>query len=73
MKMMEVASGNVIYSLSREWDGASDAVYKEVKAYYDANRDRDEFRWGPNMFVTSPKYFMLFVAHAVAADVIRSL
>ena len=67
MKVIDTASGEVPYQFSDEWDSGARHVQREIKRYYERNRERDECKYGPYLFEQSGRYFMIFVANSAAA------
>ena len=68
LKAFSTANAEMLESLSERWNSASPALRKPIRRYYQRNRARDECRFGPNMFLTSPRYFLLFVADQIVRD-----
>lgn len=73
LKLIDTANGRVQWRLSCEWNAGNPAVQDEIERYCKANRGRDECRFGPDLFVVSPRYFLLFVANSAVRDMVRSL
>lgn len=67
-KLFDVGNGVVIDEFSNRWDATDEDVKDAVQEYYDANRGRDSMEFGPNVYLTSPRYFLHFVAHQIARD-----
>ena len=66
LKVFQTADAALVAGVSRRWSAASPEVKKQVKEYYRRCRSREECRFGPNMFLTSPRYFLIFVADRIA-------
>jgi len=72
-KIVETANGKLIYESSRSWDAADSLVGRAIEDYYEANRDRRDFQYGPQIYSVSPKHFLQFVAHTVAREMLAYL
>jgi hypothetical protein len=64
-KIFSTSDASLLTSVSDRWNAASPEVLKAVRRFYRRNRGRDECRFGPNMFLTSPRYFLVFVADRI--------
>jgi len=73
LKVVDTASGATRCELSQGWDAARQDVYSRIEQYYRRNYGRDDCRFGPELFVISPRHFLKFVADQVAEEVIVAL
>jgi hypothetical protein len=73
LKLVETARGTVPYEVSDGWDAASGQVRSDIEAYYQRNIGKDDCRFGPDMFLISPRYYMRFVADQVVSGLASRL
>jgi hypothetical protein len=73
LKVVDTATACFPFELSQTWDANEQPVRDEIDAYYRRNVGQDDCRFGPNLFVTSPSYFLRFVADRVAEGFTASL
>jgi hypothetical protein len=73
LKVIDTATAAFPYELSEGWDGGEDAVRKQIDAYYRRNYQKDDCRFGPELFTTSPSYFLRFVADRIAETITAAL
>lgn len=73
LKLVDTADGATLWQLAREWDAGSPHTKQQIEQYYEANRERGECRFGPDIFVVSPKHFLLFVSNCIARDMLENL
>jgi hypothetical protein len=73
VKMIDTSTATVPFELSESWDATQGQVERDIADYYERNRGRDDCRFGPNLFVTSPSYFMRFVADRIAERITESV
>jgi len=73
LKIVETAEGRVLFSLAERWDAAEHEVRQQIDAYYRRNADAQDCRFGPDIFLNSPRYFLRFVADQMAYRASRSL
>ena len=66
LKVIETASATVPYEFSEGWDAKFKNVRRDIDSYYKKNYGRDDCRFGSDLFVISPRYFLKFVANRVA-------
>ena len=71
LKVLDTANTSLISSVTGRWDSGTKQVRDKIKRYHERNRHRDECRFGPNIFTTSPRYFLLFVSHDIARDILH--
>jgi len=73
VKVLDTASAAVLFELAQEWDSGREDVRETIDAYYRQNIGSDECRFGPDLFLISPRYFLRFVAGAVADRIVAAL
>ncbi|MFO7956034.1 MAG: hypothetical protein R6X33_02920 [Candidatus Brocadiia bacterium] len=73
LKIVETGDGRVLFSVAERWDAAEHGVRQRIKAYYRRNSDAPDCRFGPDIFLNSPRYFLRFVADQVAYRASREL
>jgi hypothetical protein len=73
LKVVDTARGQVMFEMSDGWDGATRRVQDMIEGYYRSNIGRDDCRFGPNIFLISPSYYLGFVADRVADRMSREL
>ncbi|MGD2175583.1 MAG: hypothetical protein PVJ27_09285 [Candidatus Brocadiaceae bacterium] len=73
LKVLDTASGAVLFEVSETWDASERSTCREIEAYHDKNRESDECRFGTDLFLNSPRYFLRFVADRVACRVTEAL
>ncbi len=73
MKVIETARGTVAYEVSDVWNAAESRVRQDISDYYRDNIGEDDCRFGPDMFLISPRYYMHFVAAQVVGDLTAKL
>jgi hypothetical protein len=65
LKMVETARGTVAYEVSDVWNAAESRVRRDIQDYYQRHIGQDDCRFGPDMFLDSPRYYMRFVADQI--------
>ncbi|MCK4376177.1 MAG: hypothetical protein KAX19_12635 [Candidatus Brocadiae bacterium] len=73
LKVIDTASAEFPYELSDGWEAGCREVRDEIDSYYRRNYGKDDCRFGPELFVTSPSYFLRFVADRVAQRLTAAL
>jgi hypothetical protein len=73
VKVIDTATAEFPFELAERWHAGEREVRAEIDDYYRRNRGSDECRFGPELFVTSPHYFLRFVADQVAERLIAQL
>lgn len=73
LKVVDTATAAIPFALSDGWDANRQADREQIDIYYRRNRDCDDCRFGPELFVTSPSYFLRFVADSVAQRIATAL
>ena len=73
LKMVDTATAAMPVELSEGWDANRQSDREQIESYYRRNRDYDDCRFGPELFVTSPSYFLRFVADSVAQRLVTML
>ncbi|GAG22479.1 unnamed protein product, partial [marine sediment metagenome] len=73
LKVLDTATGEILYEMSEGWDTARRQARDEIDSYYRRNYGKDDCRFGPNLFVIAPRYFLRFVADRVADKVTAEL
>lgn len=73
LKFIDTATGRVLFSLSERWDAGQKPVQSMMDAYCRRNHVSDDGRYGPDLVLNSPRYFLRFVADQVAPRIISSL
>lgn len=73
MIAIDARDGEIIFRMTEHWDAGAPWVRKEINRYYKANRERDECRFGPDLFTLSPNYFLLFTANNAARRMLEEL
>ncbi|MHC4789751.1 MAG: hypothetical protein ACYS8K_11220 [Planctomycetota bacterium] len=73
LKVIDTASGAFPHELSEGWDAREEGVRHQIDDYWRRNRGKDDCRFGPELFVTSPSYFLKFVADQVAQRLTAAL
>lgn len=66
LKVVDTGRGDVAFELSDGWDAATRRVQDEIARYYDRNRGADDCRFGPDIFLISPRHYLSFIADRVA-------
>ena len=61
------------FELTQRWHAGEGHVRKQIDDYYRRNYGKDDCRMGPELFVTSPHYFLRFVSDQVAERLTNSL
>ncbi len=67
VKVVDTASAVLLYRYAGGWDAGRKETAARIRAYYRRNRERDGFRFGPDIFFISPRYFFRFVSDELAA------
>ena len=73
LKVVDTATAAIPFELSDGWDANRQTDRELIDSYYRRNRDCDDCRFGPELFVTSPSYFLRFVADSVAQRLVKTL
>ncbi len=73
VKVIDTGTGEVPFELSQSWDAGEQQARGAIDEYYRRNYGSDDCRFGPQLFVTSPHYFLRFVADRVADRLARTL
>ena len=73
LKLIDTAEGGTLWQLAREWDAGSPHGKGQIEDYYEDNRERGECRFGPDIFMVSPRHFLLFVANCIARDMLENI
>ncbi len=73
LKLVDTKSGTVAYEVSDVWNAAERRVRADITDYYQRNIGQDDCRFGPDMFLISPLYYMRFVADQVVGDMTARL
>jgi hypothetical protein len=73
LKAVDTSGGQVLAALTDEWNAGDRSVRADVESYYLANQEREECRFGPELFLNSPRYFLRFVADQAAERIASSL
>jgi len=73
LKVIDTATAQFPCELSEGWDAAEEGVRAEIDEYYRSNYGKDDCRFGPELFVVSPHYFLRFVADRAAEKLTRAL
>ena len=73
LKVVDTATAAIPFDLSDGWDANRQSDRELIDSYYRRNRDCDDCRFGPELFVTSPSYFLRFVADSVAQRLVTTL
>ncbi len=73
VKVLDTASAAVLFELTQEWDSGREDVREAIDAYYRQNIGSDDCRFGPDLFLISPRYFLGFVAGTVADRIVAAL
>jgi len=73
MKIVDTATAEVPYEISKGWDGSHRVVRDAVGLYYRTHVGSDDCKFGPDAFLVSPTYFLRFVAAEVADEVVAAL
>ncbi len=73
LKLVETGRGTVAYEVTDVWNAAESHVRAAITDYYQRNIGQDDCRFGPDMFLISPRYYMRFVADQVVSDMTARL
>jgi hypothetical protein len=73
LKLIETAQGTVAYEVNNVWNAADSPVRAAIEAYYQRNIGKDDCRFGPDIFLLSPRYYMRFVADQVVSGITARL
>ncbi len=73
LKLVDTSTGEVLVSLSEGWDAGDGGVHKRLEDYCRRNCGSGDCKYGTDMFLNSPRYFLRFVADQVAEKVVVSL
>lgn len=73
LKVIDTATAAFPYSLSEGWNASDREVREAIDSYYRRNHHRDDCRFGPELFRTSPLYFFRFVADRIAQKLTAAL
>jgi hypothetical protein len=73
LKVLDTATAACPFELSQTWDANERPVREAIETYYRRNVGRDDCRFGPNLFIVSPSYFLRFVADQVAESLTAGL
>ena len=73
LKVVDTATAAIPFQLSDGWDANRQTDRDLIDSYYRRNRDCDDCHFGPELFVTSPSYFLRFVADSVAQRIVTTL
>jgi len=73
LKLINTGKGKTLWQVAREWDAGSPRTKRQIEQYYEENRERGECRFGPDIFVVSPKHFLLFVSNCIARDMLDNI
>jgi hypothetical protein len=73
LKVIDTATATFPCELSETWDATDNQVAARIQAYYRRNRGSADCRYGPEVFVTSPSYFLRFVADDLANRISAAL
>ncbi len=73
LKVLDTAEGTLLYEQSEGWDAADSAVRAQIDDYCTIYRRETDCRFGPELFLNSPRYFLRFVADRIAFRVSRAL
>jgi hypothetical protein len=73
LKVVETAQGSVPFEVADGWDADDLHVRRDVDDYYRNHIGSDDCRFGPDIFLISPRYYMRFVADQVAGSITKRL
>jgi hypothetical protein len=73
LKVIDTATARFPFELSEGWDAGEARVRDEIEDYYRRNYGEDDCRFGPELFVLSPRYFLRFVADRTAERLTAAL
>lgn len=73
LKLIETGRGTVAYEVTNVWNAAEGRVRSAIEGYYKRNIGQDDCRFGPDMFLISPHYYMRFVADQVVGGLTARL
>ena len=73
VKIMDTGDAKVLCEFSDRWDAGCPRDEREIRAFYRRNRERDECRFGPDLFTISPRYFLMYVSNSVAHRMLAAL
>ncbi|KPK66193.1 MAG: hypothetical protein AMK73_00885 [Planctomycetes bacterium SM23_32] len=73
LKVIDTASAEFPFELSQSWHAGEQQTQEQIADYYRRNRERDDCRFGPDLFATSPGHFLRFVADRVAEQMAATL
>lgn len=73
LKVIDTSTAAIPFQLSEGWDANRRKDSDAIEAYYRRNKGRDDCRFGPDLFVTSPTYFLRFVADGIAQRLVAGL
>lgn len=66
LKVIDTATAEVLFEVAEGWNAGHEYVCRAIDAYYRRNIGSDDCRFGPDLFLVSPRYFLKFVAATVA-------
>jgi hypothetical protein len=73
LKVIDTGTAAFPYGLSEGWDAGDKEVREAIESYYRRNHGKDDCRFGPELFRTSPRYFLRFVADRIAQKLTAAL
>ncbi len=73
LKVIDTANAETPFQMSESWNANHQAVRDEIDSYYRRNYGQDDCRFGPDLFVIAPTYFLRFVADRIAEQLATSL
>lgn len=73
LKVIDTATAAVPCEVSDGWDAGRQNVRSAIDSYYRRNIGSDDCRFGPDLFLISPRYFLKFLAATVADRLVSAL
>jgi hypothetical protein len=71
--VVETAEGSVLCDFSQTWDANTLRGDRDIEAYYKQNLGCDDCRFGPDIVLISPRYFMKYAARRAAEKIVAGM
>lgn len=72
VKLISTGRATVLAQFADTWATDSEATRRGIKEYYECHRTAPQGRFGPDLFLVSPRHFLQFVADHTAEKVLES-
>jgi hypothetical protein len=73
VKMIETAEATVVCEFSETWDANTARIERDIGVYYKENYGADDCRFGPDVFLISPRYFLKYAARRAAERILDEM